>query len=60
MYQDMAGRSRAKACAIQILETKELKASECKRPVITQFHSKSIKFPLPHRVAKVPKEYKKT
>lgn len=36
--QDMAGRSRAKAAAIQILETKELKPSECKRASITQFH----------------------
>jgi len=60
MYQDMAGRSRAKACAIQILETKELTASECKRPGIKQFHDSSIKFPLPHRIAKVPKAYKKT
>merc|ERR1712205_179399 len=33
MYQDMAGRSRAKAAAIQILKTAELKAADCKRPV---------------------------
>ena len=56
----MAGRSRAKACAIQILDTKELAASECKRPVIKQFHSSSIKFPLPHKIAKTPKAYKTT
>merc|ERR1712228_925576 len=31
LYQDMAGRSRAKACAIQILKSAELAPSECKR-----------------------------
>ena len=60
MYQDMAGRSRAKAVAIQILKTAELKASECKRPNITQLFSNSLKFPIPHRVAKTPKEFKTT
>merc|ERR1719478_1095920 len=55
MYQDMAGRSRAKSCAIQILETKELKAADCKRPTVKQFHSSSIKFPLPHMISKTPK-----
>merc|ERR1711988_1888994 len=54
MYQDMAGRSRAKASAIQILDTKELAASECKRTCIKRFHSSSIKFPLPHKIAKTP------
>merc|ERR1719424_1776609 len=43
MYQEMAGRSRAKSVAIQILKTSELKASECKRPSIKQFHDASIK-----------------
>jgi len=60
MYQDMAGRSRAKAAAIQILKTSILKSSECKRASIKQFHTQSIKFPLPHRVAKTPKEFKTT
>merc|ERR1719453_2081457 len=35
LYQDMAGRSRAKAVAIQVLKTAELKSSECKRESIT-------------------------
>lgn len=60
MYQDMAGRSRAKSVAIQILKTAELKAEECKRPVVKQFHSSTIKFPLPHRIAKSPKTFKTT
>merc|ERR1719393_209120 len=60
MYQDMAGRSRAKSCAIQILKTAELKPEECKRPVVKQFHSQTIKFPLPHLIAKSPKQFKTT
>merc|ERR1719502_668552 len=60
LYQDMAGRSRAKAGAIQILKTAELKPEECKRPIVKQFHTRTIKFPLPHRVAKTPKEFKST
>jgi large subunit ribosomal protein L18Ae len=60
MYQDMAGRSRAKATAIQILKTSELKPSECKRPAIKEYHSSKIRFPLPHRVAKTPKAFKTT
>ena len=60
MYQDMAGRSRAKAVAIQILKTAELKPSECKRPSIKEYHSSKIRFPLPHRVAKTPKAFKTT
>merc|ERR1719253_2506813 len=31
MFMDMAGRSRAKSSAIQILKTAELKPEECKR-----------------------------
>merc|ERR1712232_1313696 len=60
LYQDMAGRSRAKSSAIQILKTAELKPSECKRPVIKQMHSKTLKFPLPHRVPTTAKAYKTT
>merc|ERR1739838_745098 len=60
LYQNMAGLSRAKAASIQILRTAELKPSECKRPIVKQMHSASIKFPLPHRVVKAPKEFKTT
>merc|ERR1719217_142458 len=60
LYQNMAGLSRVKAVSIQILRTAELKASECKRPNIQQFHTKKIKFPLPHRIVKTPKAYKST
>merc|ERR1711988_1318374 len=60
LYQNMAGLSRAKAASIQILRTSELKASECKRPNIVQFHSNKVRFPLPHRIIKTPKAYKTT
>merc|ERR1711957_975313 len=51
---------KAKAASIQILRTSELKASECKRPNIVQFHTQKIKFPLAHRIIKTPKAYKTT
>merc|ERR1712216_620424 len=60
LYQNMAGLSRTKAASIQILRTAQISASECKRPNVKQFHSGSIKFPLPHRVIKTPKAYKTT
>merc|ERR1740139_1598691 len=60
LYQNMAGLSPAKAASIQILRTSELKASECKRPNIVQFHTQKIKFPLAHRIIKTPKAYKTT
>ena len=60
MYQDMAGRSRAKAVAIQILKTAELKPEECKRAMTKQYLSQKIKFPLAHRIAKTPKHFKTT
>merc|ERR1719321_1074509 len=46
LYQDMAGRSRAKACSIQILKSAELAPSECKRETVTQFHNAKVAFPL--------------
>lgn len=36
--QDMNGRHRTRERSIQIIKTAELKASECKRPNVTQFH----------------------
>merc|ERR1712127_757317 len=60
LYRDMAGRSRAKSSAIQILKTAELEPKDCKRPVIKQMHSKTLKFPLPHRVPTTAKAYKTT
>ena len=56
----MAGRSRAKAVAIQILKTAVVPAKECKRVIVKQYHCQKIKFPLPHRVATTPPEFKTT
>lgn len=58
MFQDMAGRSRAKSAAIQILKTAEVAAKDVVRPNVRQFLDSKIKFPIPHRIAKTPKEYK--
>merc|ERR1712146_280800 len=45
-YMDMASRHRARPRSIQIIAVTELKASQCKRPNITQFHDSKIKFPV--------------
>jgi len=43
------------------LNTAELKASECKRPVTLQFHKNDISFKLPHRVPRASsKSFRKT
>jgi large subunit ribosomal protein L18Ae len=54
LYQDMAGRHRARLSTIQILDVKELAAKDCVRPTTQQFHNSAIKFPLPHRVLRTP------
>uniref|UniRef100_A0A914UYU9 Large ribosomal subunit protein eL20 n=1 Tax=Plectus sambesii TaxID=2011161 RepID=A0A914UYU9_9BILA len=51
-YRDMGARHRAQADRIQIIKVQQIKASDCKRPTILQFHDSKIKFPLPHRVTK--------
>ncbi|VDD90790.1 unnamed protein product [Enterobius vermicularis] len=51
-YRDMGARHRAQADRIQIIEVKPIKASDCKRPAVKQFHNSKIRFPLPHRVTK--------
>eukprot|EP01029_Cantina_marsupialis_P021840 TRINITY_DN528_c0_g1_i1.p1 TRINITY_DN528_c0_g1~~TRINITY_DN528_c0_g1_i1.p1 ORF type:complete len:186 (+),score=18.79 TRINITY_DN528_c0_g1_i1:33-560(+) len=48
LYQDMAGRHRARKSCIQIIRTAVLAASECKRPATVCFHNDKLKFPLVH------------
>lgn len=48
----MGARHRAQADRIQIIKVQLIKAADCKRAGIKQFHDSKIKFPLPHRVAK--------
>jgi large subunit ribosomal protein L18Ae len=50
MFAEMAGLHRARRTSIQIIRTATIRAKDCKRPPILQFHSGSIKFPLAHVV----------
>merc|ERR1712054_479614 len=52
MYQEMAGRHRARFSSIHIIKVAELETSKCIRPHIKQFAKANIAFPLPHRVAR--------
>ncbi|VDK24466.1 unnamed protein product [Anisakis simplex] len=38
--------------AIIIIKVQVIKAGDCKRPAVKQFHNSKIHFPLPHRVTK--------
>eukprot|EP01122_Echinamoeba_exundans_P005410 TRINITY_DN1556_c1_g1_i1.p2 TRINITY_DN1556_c1_g1~~TRINITY_DN1556_c1_g1_i1.p2 ORF type:complete len:237 (+),score=42.76 TRINITY_DN1556_c1_g1_i1:723-1433(+) len=60
LYQDMAGRHRARLSTIQIIDVKELAAKDCVRVSTQQFHSNKIKFPLPHRVLRAAHKSSKT
>merc|ERR1740136_11573 len=50
LYDQMAGRHRARPRSIQIIRTSTLSASQLKRTNGMQFAKKNVKFPLPHRV----------
>merc|ERR1711865_803313 len=50
MYQEMAGRHRARFTSIHIIKVQEIEASKCIRANIKQFLKANIAFPLPHRV----------
>ena len=61
MYSELASRHRARTSSIQIVRTAELKASDCKRARVTQFHDNDIKFRLCHRIPRASsKQFKKT
>jgi len=54
VYQDMAARHRARFRSIHILRVVEIeKTEDVRRPYIKQLLVPKLKFPLPHRVAKV-------
>merc|ERR1711898_78010 len=55
MYQEMAGRHRARFSSIHIIKVVELTASKCLRPNIKQFLKANIAFPLVHRVQRANK-----
>jgi len=50
MYQEMAGRHRARFSSIHIIKIEEIEASKCIRANTKQFLKANIMFPLPHRV----------
>lgn len=46
LYQDMAGKHKAKECALKIVEVKELKNEDLKRLNVIQFTKDNVAFPL--------------
>merc|ERR1712098_68678 len=50
MYQEMAGRHRARFSSIHIIKCQEIESSKALRPQIKQFLKANIAFPLVHRV----------
>merc|ERR1711937_215246 len=50
MYREMAGRHRARPGSIQVLKTKRISSTECRRPQNQAMHDANIKFTLPRRV----------
>ncbi|KAL1854586.1 60S ribosomal protein L20B [Paecilomyces lecythidis] len=54
LYQDMAARHRSRFGSIHILKVVEIdNAESIRRPYIKQLLTKNLKFPLPHRSAKL-------
>ncbi|XP_065157590.1 large ribosomal subunit protein eL20 [Atheta coriaria] len=49
-YRDMGARHRARAHSIQIIKVEKVKAGDCRRPHVKQFHDSTIRFPLPKRI----------
>merc|ERR1712070_739572 len=50
MYQEMAGRHRARFSSIHVIKVQEIEAKDCIRKNTTQYLNANIAFPLPHRV----------
>ncbi|KAL3902406.1 MAG: hypothetical protein SGILL_010835 [Bacillariaceae sp.] len=51
LYDEMAGRHRARPRSIQIIRTASVAPKDLKRPNGMQYAQANVKFPLPHRVA---------
>mmetsp|Transcript_7654 Transcript_7654/g.12524 ORF Transcript_7654/g.12524 Transcript_7654/m.12524 type:complete len:188 (+) Transcript_7654:65-628(+) len=60
LYSEMAGRHRAQPGSIQIIDTKILKASECKRDHVTEMHTNDLKFPVIRKMPMAAKKLKTT
>jgi large subunit ribosomal protein L18Ae len=61
LYNDMAGRHRCRSRSIQIIRTAIVESKDTRRSETQQFHSGTLKFPLPHRTIRPPsKQFKNT
>jgi large subunit ribosomal protein L18Ae len=61
MYADLASRHRARRSSIQVVKTAVIKAGDCKRPNVQQFHDNAIRFRMLHRINRASsKEFKST
>eukprot|EP00658_Telonema_sp_P-2_P082690 TRINITY_DN878_c0_g1_i1.p2 TRINITY_DN878_c0_g1~~TRINITY_DN878_c0_g1_i1.p2 ORF type:complete len:102 (+),score=40.21 TRINITY_DN878_c0_g1_i1:225-530(+) len=56
MYQEMAGRHRARFSSIHVIKAVEVAAGDCLRANTKQYLSANVKFPLPHRVQRAAKK----
>merc|ERR1711908_5218 len=56
MYQEMAGRHRARFSSIHIIRVAEISADKCIRSNTKQFLKANIAFPLPHRIQRANKK----
>merc|ERR1711890_35362 len=56
MYQEMAGRHRARFSSIHIIKVEEIPASKCIGANTKQFLKANIAFPLPHRINRANKK----
>merc|ERR1711971_318881 len=59
MYNDMAGRHRARKRSVYVIKAEQVRPKECKRTSTKAFHKDDLKFPLPHRAQlRTHKRYK--
>merc|ERR1712227_967549 len=56
MYQEMAGRHRARFSSIHVIKVQEIAPADCIRKNTTQYLNANIQFPLPHRVLRAAKK----
>merc|ERR1711964_727615 len=56
MFQEMAGRLRARFRSIHIIKVQEIEAAKCLRDNVKQFLKANIAFPLPHRILRANKK----
>ena len=58
LYDEMAGRHRARPRSIQIIRTAVVAPKDLRRPNPMQFAKPNVRFPLPHRVASGKRDQK--